>query len=143
MEIITASPEHRKEIVGLLQSQNLPVEDLPLPLIDFYTAIKGEQVVGVIGMERYGRYGLLRSMVVHPDYRNQNIAGTLVRVLEQAAVASGIKEIYLLTETAANYFAKKGFNTINRNEVPAAIKASSEFSHVCPVSALVMVKNYL
>ena len=140
MEIITALPEHRKEILGLLQSQNLPVEDLPLQLSDFYTAIKGEHVVGVIGMERYGRYGLLRSMVVHPDYRRQNIAGTLVNTLEQAALLTGIQVIYLLTETAADYFTRKGYNPIDRDQVADEIKVSTEYSGVCPVSAVVMTK---
>jgi amino-acid N-acetyltransferase len=129
-------------MIALLQSQQLPVEDLPSLLSDFFVAQKDGKLIGLIGMEQYGEYGLLRSMVVHPDFRNQQIATDLVAALEQRATAAGIKALYLLTETAAAYFSKKGFSPVQRETVPDAIKVSSEFSHVCPVSATVMVKQF-
>ena len=141
MDVLEAEQHMRDEIKALLLSQKLPVEDLPLPLSDFYVAVETGMIRGLIGMERYGQYGLLRSLVVDPPYRNQQIAGTLVAILEQKAATSGIKALYLLTETAAIYFTKKGFESINREEVPDEVKMSSEFSHVCPVSAVVMRKQ--
>lgn len=141
MYIIEAGSQMRDEIIALLQSQKLPVEDLPLTLTDFYVAKEAGKIIGIIGMERFGQFGLLRSMVVHPDYRNQQIAAILVHFLEQLAAGSGIKSMYLLTETAAGYFSKKGYLAINRDQAPAEIKKSSEFSHVCPVSAIVMAKE--
>jgi amino-acid N-acetyltransferase len=143
MHITEASPPMRTEIIALLQSQQLPVEDLPSRLSDFFVAQEDGKLIGLIGMEQYGEYGLLRSMVVHPDFRNKQIAADLVQTLEQRATAAGIKALYLLTETAAGYFSKKEFSTIQREEVPAVVKASSEFSHVCPVSATVMVKQLI
>lgn len=140
MHIIPAEEQRRDEIIQLLQSQKLPAEDLPVLLTGFYTAIENDQLVGVIGMERYGRFGLLRSMVVHPGFRNRQIAETLVNTLEQAAKSKEIMSMYLLTETASKYFEKKGYKTIQREQVPEPVKASSEFSSVCPVSATVMMK---
>jgi amino-acid N-acetyltransferase len=52
----------------------------------------------------------------------------------------GINWLYLLTETASEYFEAKGYERISREDAPAALSASSEFSHVCPVSAIVMKK---
>ena len=141
MNIVKSADQRRNEIISLLQSQKLPEEDLPLSLTDFYTALEGDELTGVIGMERYGQYGLLRSMVVHPDYRNRHIAETLVKMLEEKAASSGITSVFLLTETAADYFRKKEYHTITRDEVPNDVKQSSEFSHVCPVSAIVMKKQ--
>jgi amino-acid N-acetyltransferase len=141
MRITEATPSMRANMIALLQSQHLPVEDLPMQLHDFFAAQEDGELIGLIGMEKYGEYGLLRSMVVHPDFRNQQIAAALVDTLEQRATAAGIKTLYLLTETAAAYFSKKGFTTVQREAVPDAVKASAEFSHVCPVSATVMVKN--
>lgn len=141
MNITKATVKKRAEIISLLQSQELPSDDLPLLLNDFYTAMEGDQLIGLIGLERYGQYGLLRSMVVHPDYRNQQIAGSLVKMLEEKATSTGINSIYLLTETAAGYFSKKGYDAINRTEVPKDLMKSSEFSHVCPESATVMMKK--
>jgi amino-acid N-acetyltransferase len=143
MNISEATPAIRAEITALLQSQQLPVEDLPVQLHDFFVAHEDGNVIGLIGMEKYNEYGLLRSMVVHPDFRNLHIAAELVNTLEQRATASGIKALYLLTETAAGYFSKKGFSVVQREDVPDAVKVSSEFSHVCPVSATVMVKQIL
>ncbi|HEV7332555.1 MAG TPA: arsenic resistance N-acetyltransferase ArsN2 [Flavisolibacter sp.] len=143
MNILEASQSQRDAIIMLLQSQNLPAEDLPHVLQDFYVAEEDEKVIGLIGMERYGAFGLLRSMVVHPLYRNRQIAERLVQLLEEKAAASGIQDMYLLTETAEKYFDRKGYTTISRGEVPAEVQVSSEFSHVCPVSATVMKKNLM
>ena len=141
MNTLIAIPEMRDEIIDLLQSQQLPVADLPTVLTDFFVAADAGKIVGVIGMERHGAFGLLRSMAVHPQYRNQHIAATLVQELEKRARSTGIAAMYLLTETASGYFSRKGYNTIQRDQVPDAVKSSSEFSHVCPVSAMVMEKT--
>ncbi|AXY72555.1 GNAT family N-acetyltransferase [Paraflavitalea soli] len=143
MNICTVIPEMRNDIIKLLQSQQLPVADLPLILTDFFVAKDAGKIVGVIGMERYGTLGLLRSMAVHPGYRNQHIAANLVQELEKRAESTGIQTIYLLTETASGYFTRKGFTILQRDQVPDAVKSSSEFSHVCPVSAMVMAKDLI
>ena len=141
IEIKEGSNGHRQSIVALLGSENLPVEDLPAILENFFVALDQGNVVGGVGLEKYGDCGLLRSLVVNKDYRNEKIAGKLVEQLEEKAKASGIDCIYLLTETAPAYFAKKGYERIKRDEVPALLKQSSEFSHVCPQSAIVMQKH--
>ncbi|MDF2193159.1 arsenic resistance N-acetyltransferase ArsN2 [Paraflavitalea sp. CAU 1676] len=141
MRIHQATPELRPQIIKLLQAEKLPTEDLPADLTDFLVAENEGCTVGVIGMERYGELGLLRSMVVHPDYRNRSVATALVTSLQNRASETGIHTLYLLTETASEYFIRKGFNKLQRDEAPEAIKASSEFSHTCPVSAQVMVKT--
>ena len=141
MTIQKAIAENRNDIINLLESQKLPSDDLPPVLENFFVATEERQVVGVIGMEGYGSYGLLRSMVVHPDHRNRQIAEKLVQQLEQRARDSGITTIYLLTETAETYFNKRGYVLTTRDDVPQVLLQSSEFSHVCPVSATVMKKD--
>ena len=143
MNIVKATDQRRDGILNLLQSQKLPSEDLPFFLNDFYIALEEDKLIGVIGMERYSHYGLLRSMAVHPDYRNKHIAETLLLRLEKKAVSSGITAMFLLTETAANYFERKGYDTITRDDVPNDLMGSPEFSHVCPVSATVMKKQLI
>lgn len=143
MQIVKATQQTRDEIKSLLRSQNLPSEDLPDILTDFYAAVDGAKMIGLIGMERYGAYALLRSMVVHPEYRNKRIAEALISRLETEAKSTGIAEMYLLTETADKYFSKKGYTIITRDIVPKELQGSSEFSHVCPASAIVMKKQLL
>ena len=139
-KITKAGDEQRQSIIALLQVEKLPVEDLPASLDNFFIATEEGKVIGAIGLEQYDNYGLLRSMVVDKEYRNKNIASQLVRQLENYTTTIGITCLYLLTETAAQYFERKGYSKISRDEVPVALQASSEFSSVCPVSAIVMKK---
>ncbi len=139
--ITKASDNHRPMVIALLQAEKLPVEDLPASLHNFFVALNEDKVIGAIGLEQYGNYALLRSMVVHAAHRDKHIASRLVEQLELHGNTLGISDMYLLTETAPAYFEKKGYQKIKREEVPAALQASSEFSHVCPVSAIVMKKE--
>jgi len=141
MKIIRATEQNRDGIKTILQENKLPSEDLPSSLNDFYLVPDGGKIIAVIGLERYGHYGLLRSMAVDADHRNKHLAEELVKFLEEEAGFSGVQVIYLLTETADKYFAKKGYHAIKREQVPEQIKSSSEFNHVCPASAVVMKKE--
>src|SRR5687768_2500673 len=139
--IVPLATFQRKGLVDLLSAAKLPVQDLPEQPENFFVAITRNKVVGGIGLEQYGKYGLLRSLVVDPSWRGRQIADGLVRQLEKHAAQLGLESLFLLTETAPEYFQKKGFGFITRAEVPDVLKQSSEFSHVCPQSAAVMKKN--
>ena len=86
MEIIKAI-NHRKNIIALLSSEKLPTDDLPSSLDNFLVMTGDNELVGVIGLEMHGDYGLLRSLAVNPDYRSKNIAGKLVEEIEKFAVS--------------------------------------------------------
>jgi amino-acid N-acetyltransferase len=131
----------RENVVALLTAEKLPVDDLPATLENFLVAKQNDEVIGVVGLEIYGDYGLLRSLAVSPAFRGQGVAGTLVQQIEVLANSKGLKAICLLTETAPDYFDRKGYTRITRSDVPAEVQQSSEFSHVCPQSAIVMIKN--
>ena len=141
VEIKKATADRWPAIISLLQSEKLPIDDLPDHLENFYVAIQNKKVIGAIGLERYCRYGLLRSMVVSKQHRNKGIASKLIDELEKQATKLQLKAIYLLTESAPAYFERKGFEKINRPDAPEQIKSSSEFSSVCPVSAVLMMKQ--
>ena len=139
--LISKAKSYREYIVTLLLSEKLPADDLPEILENFLVATQDDELIGVIGLEIYGNYGLLRSLAVKPAFRSQNIAGKLIRQVETLAASKGLKAIFLLTETAPDYFARKGYERITRNDVPDEVQQSSEFSHVCPQSAIVMKKD--
>lgn len=138
---ITKAIKYKEDVIALLRAENLPASDLPATLKSFFVMIENEQLIGVAGLEMYGTCGLLRSLAVHSDFRNQNIAGKLVMQIEHLAAAEGLKAIFLLTETAPYYFSRKGYHIISRSEMPAEVQQSSEFSHVCPQSAIAMKKD--
>lgn len=141
IDITPAYLEHRDAIISLLQSERLPVEDLPQDLRNFFAATDNGSVVAAIGLETYERDGLLRSLVVKPEFRSMKIAAGLISELEKLARNLGLYHIFLLTETAPEYFATKGYEKIDRDQAPESIKLSSEFSHVCPSSAILMKKK--
>jgi amino-acid N-acetyltransferase len=138
---IEQADKYRENIIALLTAEKLPVADLPDQLENFAVNKKGDDVTGVIGLEIYGDYALLRSLAVNNNFRNQGIADELLQHIEKLAAAKKLKAIYLLTETAPGYFTRKGYQTITRADVPAEVHQSSEFSHVCPQSAIVMLKE--
>jgi len=137
---IEQADKYRENIIALLTAEKLPVADLPDQLENFAISKKDDDVTGVIGLEIYGDYALLRSLAVNKSFRNQGIADKLLQHIEKLAAAKKLKAIYLLTETVPGYFTRKGYQTITRADVPAEVQQSSEFSHVCPQSAIVMQK---
>jgi len=139
MQTIQAQP-YRADVINLLTAANLPTQDLPLLLDNFFVTTENDKLTGVIGLEIYGQYGLLRSLAVDATVRNIGVAGNLLHSIESLAVDKNLKAIYLLTETAQDYFDRKGYEHVARMDVPEEIKGSSEFSHVCPDSAIAMVK---
>jgi amino-acid N-acetyltransferase len=140
MTIDHQAQNYKDEIRALLIAEKLPVDDLPADLDNFIVAIEDDEVIGVAGLEIYGSCGLLRSLAVNPDRRGKGVASKLLLHIEELAVLTALKEVYLLTETASDYFNRKDYDKITRGDVPIEVQRSSEFSHVCPQSAIVMKK---
>lgn len=138
---VTANDNDLWELTHLLEMCHLPHKDLHLPLDNFVLAKQGKQVIGSIGLELYGDYGLLRSLAVDEHHRNIKIGDVLVQKLIALSKDQGVKTLYLLTTTAQKYFMKQGFMTLDREHVPPSIKASTQFSALCPTTAICMYQN--
>ena len=106
----------------------------------FAVATDAERVVAGAGVEVHGASGLLRSVVVAADLRGSGMGAALVADRLAWCRARGLSSVYLLTETAADFFARRGFTHVRREEVPQEIRRSDEFSRLCPDSAAVMVR---
>jgi amino-acid N-acetyltransferase len=139
------SDEHEiASVADLLQACKLPYEDLNIAKGIFLSYHdKDGDMIGSGGLEFYSKYALLRSVAVNEIHRGKRIGEEIVNDLHSRASAKSIREIYLLTETAHDFFIKLGFKDVDRNSVPTVVKKSSEFSSVCPVSAACMVHKVL
>ena len=73
--------------------------------------------------------------------RGTGLGRRLVAEAESLAIAAGISELYLLTETAAAWFPRLGYTSAERAEAPAALTASPEFTGACPDSAVLLRKR--
>lgn len=116
--------------------------DLPADLdgaADCLLAKQGKAIAGCVALERYGDDALLRSLAVGPEQRGQGLGRALVQRLTRRAAALGVRRLWLLTTTAADYFATLGYVRVERASAPARLQASSQFAGVCPGTAACMV----
>ena len=124
---------------SLLKASNLPADDLNFNKDLLVGYFEGNVLVGTGGLEVYGEFGLLRSLSVKLGIRGKSVGTHITEYLIDEAKRKKLKAIYLLTETARGFFLRLGFNDVPRDSVPEPLKASSEFSHVCPTSASAMM----
>lgn len=138
--INAAQPKDFPAALQLLEQNNLPTEDITESSLLFVSR-EEDEVVGTIGIEFYKESALLRSLAVSGEKRSKGLGKELVQFLEDFARKKGVKELVLLTTTAAAFFEKNGYTIITRDNVPEELKKSSEFTSTCPASATVMKKN--
>jgi amino-acid N-acetyltransferase len=127
-------------IERLLRCADLPVDDAAEHLAHFTVGIAGGAVVAVAGFELCGAEALLRSFVVAPCLQSQGHGSELLRHVIRDAGAAGVCNMYLLTQTAAAFFARHGFRSIDRGAAPPGIRTSREFTSLCPASAALMAR---
>ena len=126
------------KIAALLVTADLPLAGADEHLPDFFLVFREDLLVGTAGLERYGDTALLRSVAVASTERGQGLGQALVRQALAHAASLGLRQVVLLTTTAADFFPRFGFEPINRAEVPLAVQASVEFQEACPASAAVL-----
>ncbi len=125
-----------------LAAEGLPIEDIEAEGKDFFAfRNRAGALVGFAGMEIFGTEALLRSLVVLPPVRERTYGTAIALWMTAEAARRGVRRLFLLTTTAAPFFAKLGFRRVDRKEVPAAIASTAEFSRLCPSSAVLMTKS--
>lgn len=141
MSEITISPATAADveaIKALLIENDLPTAGVDDHWKTFLVARDGEKIVACGGAEAYQFAALLRSVAVRPEHRSHGLGRRIVRQLLDRLASRGLREFYLLTTTAEAYFKKRGFKTIDRDEVHPQLLSSREFQDACPDSAVCM-----
>ena len=128
-------------VVALVHAAGLPTAGLADAFPGAYSVVRlGPEIVAVAGLEPHGSVGLLRSVVVGPSHRDSGLGRLLVEDRLRAARQQGLRAVYLLTTTAAEYFRHLGFTDASRADAPAELQGSSEFASACPASAVCLAK---
>jgi N-acetylglutamate synthase-like GNAT family acetyltransferase len=126
----------------LLISAKLPTDILTSGLGELWIARVGD-ATAVGGFEFYGEDALLRSIAVDEPHRGTGLGSQLTEALLAMAAQRGVRHVWLLTETAELFFARKGFTRMERSAIRnAALLASAEFTHVCASTAVCMMKRF-
>jgi N-acetylglutamate synthase-like GNAT family acetyltransferase len=132
----------RDGLKAALVKARLPADDIDEPRHLFWRFETYEDVpVGFGGLELHGTDALLRSVVTLPPLRQVGLGAAIVAALEDEARARRCRTVYLLTTTEANFFARLGYAACARNDVSDAVRASAQFTTLCPQNATVMVKQ--
>jgi amino-acid N-acetyltransferase len=133
-----ARPGDREGIEQLLIARGLPTTGAPAHLGAFVVAEEGPALVGCAGIERYGDVGLLRSVAVSEAVAGAGLGTELVAWSLQLARQLGLRSLFLLTTTAADYFSRFGFQPIPRDALPTSLAQSEQLRGACPATATAM-----
>lgn len=137
-EIVPADPAHWSAIADLVTGSGLPLDGLEPHLGSTIVAREPAGIVGCAALELYGPDALLRSVAVAPARRGSGVGLALTAASIELARRHGVRTVWLLTETAADFFPRFGFEQATREAVPVAVRQSVEFTTACPASAAVM-----
>ncbi|NWA26444.1 GNAT family N-acetyltransferase [Pseudomonas gingeri] len=133
--------ENLDSLMELLRAEGLPHVDLGEPEREFWQLQKGGCVVGYVGVEGATADRLLRSFVVSPSHRRGGLGTEALTLLETLLVSRGVQSLHLLTTTAAPFFLRHGFESLDRAKAPNAIQQSLEFRSLCPSTASYLAKR--
>ena len=136
--------EFSMEVEALLTTEELPSFDLMNSYnVKLFGFESDDNLAGIIGIELYENIGLLRSLVVRSDLRNTGNGKALVAKAESWALKNDISHLYLLTTSAVEFFTKLNYELTQRDKAPLSIASTSQFSSLCPSSAIFMHKDLI
>jgi len=141
MKLRSCENSDLEQIKHLLESETLPSNDIHEHLKNIIIAEEKGIIIGLGAIEKYNKIGLFRSLVVSKERRREKIGRAIYQHIEDLSQLMEMQNLYLLTETASEYFKKLGFVEITRDEAPDEIKNTKQFSSLCPASAIVMRKT--
>jgi len=114
-------------IAALLDQVGLPashLEDLSLFLVAEHNGL----VVGCVGLERYGRSAVARSLAVRSDYQRQGVGERLLAEAIQLARAQKLEALFGLVHKPAERLVRRhGFEEVSREQAPGEILRSWQF----------------
>ncbi|HEX6559954.1 MAG TPA: arsenic resistance N-acetyltransferase ArsN2, partial [Longimicrobiales bacterium] len=118
--------------VALLTESGLPTQGVADYFESGYAVIeKNGKLLAVAGLEVHGDDALLRSVAVASTQQGRGLGETVVLDRLAWARERGIRDVYLLTTTAREFFTRFGFEPIERAAVSHAVQQSLEFTAIC------------
>jgi UDP-N-acetylmuramate: L-alanyl-gamma-D-glutamyl-meso-diaminopimelate ligase len=127
--VMPARRQDIEEIRGLLRQVGLGPDDVREDAYGNFLVLRNENgFVGCVGLEVSGEDAILRSLAVNKDARGVGYGWLLADTVINVARARGVRRLYLLTDTASDFFAAKhGFRVVDLSTVGPEVASSSTF----------------
>ncbi|RZI40434.1 GNAT family N-acetyltransferase [Herbaspirillum sp. HC18] len=131
-------------IQSLLDSNALPSSDLTEDHLKHFIVLgQSSRIAGSVGLEIHGEDALLRSLAVDTMMRGEGLGARLLELIEERAQDIGVRQLYLLTTSAATFFEHNGYDRIERAAVPETIRDTTQFAGICPSNATCLSKKLI
>ena len=86
-------------------------------------------MAGAVALEVMGEDAILRALAADPEARGSGYGWMLADMAVNQARWRGVRRIYLVTETASDFFAAKfGFRVVDRSTIGRRVATSDTFS---------------
>lgn len=123
-------PEDSTQLASLIVSGELPPFFME-PYIDGFLVIEHDgRLVGAGGLEFYGDDAVIRSVVVDPAARGLGLGLDVARLLEEDALASGARDIYLFTLHAWDFWKRLGYVDLPLEQWPDTVRENWQYRFV-------------
>jgi UDP-N-acetylmuramate: L-alanyl-gamma-D-glutamyl-meso-diaminopimelate ligase len=140
--VIPAGPNDFGAISEILGQVGLPLDGVQENLSNFLLLRDAGKIIGCVGLEIYDEVAVLRSLAVIPDRRGEGLGWMLADRAVDFARQRGVRRLYLLTETATDFFAQHfGFSPIDRTRVEPPANQSTQFTLGACTSATCMRRD--
>jgi amino-acid N-acetyltransferase len=127
------------EVLVILRELGLESEGLEPGMPNLLVAELDGYLVGCAALESDGSYGLMRAVGVTEQAHGRAIGAQLVHGIHEIAKELGLRAVFLLTTTAAEYFCRFGYEI--DHGPPAVVTTSSEYAVCSTRQAILMRKN--
>ncbi len=124
---------------ALVAASGLPLDDIERCRDTQFVLRDDAAIIATAALEVHGADAILRSVAVEPTRRGQRLGEQVVAHAIGHARSVGLRALYLLTETAEEFFPRFGFLREPRDAAPPAIQESVEYRAVCGSDAVAMV----
>ncbi len=123
------APRHMPEVRALLERCGLAGERASDDDFAPFFALSNERgIIGCVALEVLGEDAILRALAVDPEARGGGYGWMLADMAVAHARHRGARRIYLLTDSASDFFAAKlGFRVVDRSTTSAEVASSATF----------------
>lgn len=128
--VVPARAGDETVIAELLAAAGLQTQNPP-DLAHTFLSFNGAHAVGGVSLDVHAPQAVLRSLAVAPAHRRQGRARALCAFALAHAREAGASDVYVVSETAADFFTALGFRPLPPATVPAAVRAAAGAAAIC------------